>query len=160
MNHDPSAADRERVGLSPPTRLERVPQELRIDFAGRTVASTRDGWRVLETSHPPVYYLPRNAFTCTLLPSARRRSLCEWKGSAAYWSLEAEGRTAVDCAWSYPDPVPAFAAIRNHLAVYPARWTLAGSTGNGAAAAGRFLRRLITENLRGPFKGTPGTMHW
>ncbi len=144
-----------------PPRLEAVVQELRIVLAGETVAVTRAGLRVLETSHPPVYYLPRDAFTCAVLPSGRRRSFCEWKGSAAYWSLAANGRTAIDCAWSYPDPTAPFAALRDHLAVYPAamdRCTVEGET--VTPQPGGFYGGWITDNLRGPFKGAPGTMHW
>ena len=144
-----------------PPRLEPVPLELGIEFAGRVIATTRAGWRVLETSHPPVYYLPREAFTCALVASTRRRSFCEWKGSAAYWSLEAEGQVATDCAWSYPDPVPAFAAIRDHFAVYPAAMQRCTVDGESVTPQpGGFYGGWITANLVGPFKGSPGTQHW
>ncbi len=144
-----------------PPRLEQVPQELVIIFAGRAIAATRAGWRVLETSHPPVYYLPRDCFTCEVIASTRRRSFCEWKGSAAYWSLKTDGRTATDCAWSYPDPVPAFAAIRDHLAVYPAAMDRCTVEGEAVTPQpGGFYGGWITLNLVGPFKGEPGTSHW
>src|SRR5579875_3231853 len=42
-----------------PPRLENVARRLRVVFGGETIADTMSGWRVLETSHPPVYYLPR-----------------------------------------------------------------------------------------------------
>ena len=144
-----------------PPRLEAVPQELAIRFAGETIAATRAGWRVLETSHPPVYYLPRDAFTCAVIASGRGRSFCEWKGSAAYWSFESGGRVAADCAWSYPDPAPAFAAIRDYLAVYPAMMDRCTVDGEAAASQpGGFYGGWITSNLAGPFKGAPGTLHW
>jgi len=72
-----------------PPALERVSRRLRIVFGGRAIAETDAGFRVLETSHPPVYYLPREAFfSCTLEP-ATGRSMCEWKGVAEYWSIRA-----------------------------------------------------------------------
>ncbi len=151
----------ERVWDYPrPPRLERVPQTIRIDFVGGTVATTEAAWRVLETSHPPVYYLPREAFACELVPRPGR-SFCEWKGMASYWSLRAVGRTAQDCAWSYTDPTPGFAAIADHLAVYPAAMD-ACFVGDERVTPqpGGFYGGWITRNLVGPFKGGPGTAGW
>ena len=153
--------DRERVWDYPrPPRLEPVPQEICIVLAGRTIARTRDAQRVLETTHPPVYYLPRDCFTCGLEPSARR-SFCEFKGIAGYWSLR-EGRTfAQECAWSYPDPTPGFAALRDHLAVYPqAMEACFVDDEQVTPQPGGFYGGWITRNLVGPFKGAPGTNGW
>ena len=143
-----------------PPRLEPVPQTLRIVFGGRTVAETCEAKRVLETSHPPVYYLPRESFTCELVPSGRR-SFCEWKGNAAYWSLREGDRLAQECAWSYPDPSPAFAAIRDHLAIYcQAMEACFVDDERVTPQPGGFYGGWVTQNLVGPFKGAPGTMGW
>ncbi len=143
-----------------PPRLEPVPQTIRIALGGRTIVETRDAKRVLETSHPPVYYLPRESFTCTLEPSARG-SFCEWKGRAVYWSLREGDRLAPDCAWSYPDPSPAFAAIRDHLAVYCRAMDACFVDGEQVTPQpGGFYGGWVTANLVGPFKGAPGTMNW
>ena len=151
----------ERVWDYPrPPRLEPVPQDIRIVFAGREIARTREAWRVLETTHPPVYYLPRASFTCAIEPS-RGGSVCEWKGRAAYWSLREGGTLAQDCAWSYPDPSPAFAAIRDHLAVYPRAMDACFVDDEQVVPQpGGFYGGWITKNLVGPFKGGPGTMGW
>ncbi len=144
-----------------PPALQPVALPLRIVFAGRTIAETRAAFRVLETSHPPVYYLPPDAFTgCTLEP-APGRSLCEWKGAARYWSIRAGGRLAERCAWSYPAPTPAFAALRDHLAVYAGAMD-ACFVGDEAVTPqpGGFYGGWVTRNLKGPFKGGPGTMGW
>lgn len=143
-----------------PPRLEPVAHEIRIVLAGRVVARTRDAMRVLETSHPPVYYLPRAAFTCVLEPSSRS-SFCEWKGRAIYWSLREGDRHALDCAWSYPKPTRDFAAIADHLAVYPQAMD-ACFVGDEQVTPqpGGFYGGWITANLKGPFKGAPGTMGW
>ena len=144
-----------------PPRLEPVPEIVRVVFAGRTIVETRGAMRVLETSHPPVYYLPRTAFTCSILPSRRRASICEWKGQAAYWSLECDGTVATDCAWSYPAPTAAFAPIRDFLAVYPAAMDACSVDGETVQAQlGGFYGGWITANLVGPFKGAPGTAGW
>ena len=109
----------ERVADYPrPPRLERDPRRVRIVFAGVTIADTEAAWRVLETYHPPSFYLPADAFLPASLVETRRTSLCEWKGRATYFSVQAAGKVAANAAWAYPDPDPAFAAIAGHVAVY------------------------------------------
>ncbi len=144
-----------------PPRLEPVAQSLRIVFAGRTVARTEAGYRVLETSHPPVYYLPPAAFTGCELEPAPGRSFCEWKGEARYWSLRVGDQVAERAAWSYPDPVPAFVPLRDHLAVYAG--AMEGCyVGDELATPqpGGFYGGWITRDLKGPFKGGPGSAGW
>ena len=151
----------ERVWDYPrPPRLEPVPQRLRIELGGRTVAETVEGWRVLETSHPPVYYLPRAAFACEVLP-APGGSLCEWKGRARYWTLRQDGTVATSAAWSYPKPEPEFRPIREHLAVYAGRvdGCFVGEE-RVEPQPGAFYGGWVTANLVGPFKGGPGSALW
>lgn len=143
-----------------PPRLEPVASPVRIVLEGTTIAVTRDAWRVLETSHPPVYYLPRAAFACQVEPCGAG-SVCEWKGRAAYWSLRQGDRIAVDAAWSYPAPTPAFLQIRDHLAVYAGKVD-ACFVGDERVTPqpGGFYGGWVTKNLTGPFKGGPGTTGW
>ena len=143
-----------------PPALQPVPAEIRILFAGRLIASTRAAFRVLETSHPPVYYLPPDAFTCDLLP-APGGSFCEWKGLARYWTVQVGSRRAEAVAWSYPEPTPGFVAIRDHLAVYagPMDACFIGEE-QVTPQPGGFYGGWITSNLKGPFKGAPGSMGW
>jgi len=144
-----------------PPALEAAAKPIRIEFAGRTIATTEAAFRVLETSHPPVYYLPRVAFTgCTLEP-APGSSFCEWKGEASYWNIRAGDRVAERVAWSYLDPAPAFEAIRDHLAVYAGAMDRC-FVGDEAVTPqpGGFYGGWITRDLKGPFKGEPGTMGW
>jgi uncharacterized protein (DUF427 family) len=144
-----------------PPALERVSRRLRIVFGGRAIAETDAGFRVLETSHPPVYYLPREAFFACELEPATGRSLCEWKGVAEYWSIRAGEKLAPRAAWSYPAPTPRFAAIRDHLAVYAGMMDQC-FVGDEAVTPqpGGFYGGWITSDLQGPFKGAPGTMGW
>ncbi len=143
-----------------PPRAEPVSERVRIVFAGGTIADTLTAVRVLETSHPPVYYLPRTAFTCALVHSDRQ-SFCEWKGMARYLSVALDGREATDCAWTYPMPSAAFASIRDHVAVYPAMMD-ACFVGEERVTPqpGGFYGGWVTRNLTGPFKGGPGSMGW
>lgn len=144
-----------------PPRLERVPERLRVVFAGETVADTTRGWRVLETSHPPVYYLPPEDIRMELLRPASGRSWCEFKGSAGYWSLRVGDRVAGRAAWSYPDPTPDFAPIAGHLAFYASRvdacWV---GEERVQPQEGDFYGGWITSRITGPFKGGSGTWGW
>ena len=144
-----------------PPRLEAVHARLRVDFAGATIADTTDGFRVLETSHPPVYYIPRTDIRDEVLVEADGQSFCEFKGLARYWSLSRNGQFSQSAGWSYPVPTPAFDAIRNHIAFYESRveacWV---GDERVQAQAGDFYGGWITSKVVGPFKGAPGTMGW
>ena len=104
-----------------PPRLEPSTRLIRVTFNGEVVAETRRALRVLETSHPPTYYIPSEDVRAGFVERSSRSSFCEWKGMARYHSLKVGDRRSPDAAWSYPDPSPAFAAIRDHLAFYPDR---------------------------------------
>lgn len=162
MSGPPPGPGQESVWDYPrPPRLERVALRLRVFFAGETVADTVRGWRVLETSHPPVYYLPPQDVRMALLQPAPGRSWCEFKGSARYWSVEADGRSAERCAWSYPEPTPAYAPIADHLAFYASRVD-ACFVGEERVQPqpGDFYGGWVTARIVGPFKGAPGTRGW
>ena len=104
-----------------PPRLEPTQRLIEITFGGVVVARTTGAYRVLETSHPPTVYIPPGDVTSRFLERSSRASFCEWKGRARYHSLKVGDRRAADVAWSYPDPTPAFALIRDYLAFYPSR---------------------------------------
>ncbi|WP_315784269.1 MULTISPECIES: DUF427 domain-containing protein [unclassified Bradyrhizobium] len=144
-----------------PPRLERCATRLRVVFAGVTIADSHDGYRVLETSHPPVYYIPRPDIAMQWLRPAPGRSFCEFKGVAGYWTLEVDGRVSEQAAWSYEQPTPAFAPIASHLAFYASRVDdcFVGAE-RVAAQEGDFYGGWITSGVVGPFKGAPGTRHW
>ena len=144
-----------------PPALLRVDKPVHIQFGGRLIAETSNAFRVLETSHPPVYYLPREAFTGCKLEPASGRSFCEWKGAAQYWTIRVGDAIAERVAWSYPEPVVAYAAIRDHLAVYAGPMD-ACFVGNERVTPqpGGFYGGWITSDLKGPFKGVPGSSGW
>ncbi|MGJ5093436.1 DUF427 domain-containing protein [Bradyrhizobium oligotrophicum] len=144
-----------------PPRLERCTARLRVAFAGVTIADTQDGYRVLETSHPPVYYIPSQDVAMQLLRRAPGGSFCEFKGVAGYWTLEVGGRVSEQAAWSYEQPTAPFAPIAGHLAFYASR-VEACFVGDERVAAqeGDFYGGWITSRVVGPFKGGPGTRHW
>lgn len=136
-------------------------ERVRVVHGGVVIADTRAAVRVLETSQPPAYYVPRGDVAMDRLRPSRSRSMCEWKGAASYWSIEVDETPLLDAAWSYDHPVPAFAAITGHLAFYAQRldecWV---NDEQVVANPGSFYGGWITSRVVGPFKGDPGTMGW
>ena len=144
-----------------PPRLEPTTKHIRIVFNGVVIADTRRAWRVLETSHPPVYYIPPEDTRMEYLQPGAGRSFCEWKGAAGYYTLEVNGRRAENVAWYYPKPTPTFAAIRDHVAFYAAPMDACTVDGERVTPQpGGFYGGWITTDIVGPFKGEPGTTGW
>jgi uncharacterized protein (DUF427 family) len=144
-----------------PPRLEDFTGSITVELAGRTVASTSRAWRVLETSHPPTYYLPRDCFVEGSLRAASGSSWCEWKGQASYYDLVTPTKVAPRAAWTYLHPTPDFAAIAGAIAVMPAlvdRCTVNGET--VIPQPGGFYGGWVTSWIAGPFKGIPGSHGW
>lgn len=144
-----------------PPRLEASNRHIVVVFNGVTIADTGDAWRVLETSHPPVYYIPPGDVNEDFLVRAAGTSWCEWKGQAHYYTIEAEGRRAPKAAWAYADPLAAFEQIRDHIAFYCGPMDRCLVDGEEARAQpGGFYGGWITDDIVGPFKGEPGTSGW
>lgn len=143
-----------------PPRLEATTSALRVELGGVVVAATRRGFRVLETSHPPSYYLPPDDCVGNLFEPADGRSFCEWKGLAKYWTVSAGDRVASRAAWSYPDPTAPFGPLRDHLAFYPSIFDCFVDDEAVEPQPGGFYGGWVTSNVVGPFKGTPGTEWW
>lgn len=144
-----------------PPRLERVPARITIEFAGTVIADTTEAWRILETSHPPTYYLPPDDIVDGVLEPAGRGSICEWKGAARYWTVRVGDRVAERVAWSYPNPVGGYADLKDHVAFYCGpmdRCTVGGV--EAEPQPGGFYGGWITPDVTGPFKGGPGTLGW
>ena len=161
-NRTPPGPGQESVWDYPrPPRLDPCSKLVRIELGGETIAETRRAVRVLETSHPPTFYIPPEDIRMDLLVTSPRRSFCEWKGSAVYHTIEAGGRRSVEAAWSYPSPTPRFESIRDYLAFYPSRVDRCEVDGEEVRTqAGDFYGGWITPEVVGPFKGAPGTMGW
>ncbi|MEO5711802.1 MAG: DUF427 domain-containing protein [Nocardioidaceae bacterium] len=144
-----------------PPRLERTDHVVEVTLGGVVIASTSAPLRVLETSHPPTYYLPFTDFVAGSLRPAEGGSMCEWKGQASYLDLVGGSTVAPRAGWFYPSPTPAFATIVDHLALYPGmmdRCTVDGEV--VLPQPGGFYGGWVTSKVVGPFKGDPGTMFW
>ena len=143
-----------------PPRLEPDPREIIILWQGRIVARTTGAFRVLETASPPTFYLPPEDIETEFLRSVPGASRCEWKGEARYWSVTVEGEELSRVAWSYPDPFPEFAAIRDFIAFYPEPLVCTVGGERVTRQPGGFYGGWITPEVVGPFKGEPGTGGW
>jgi uncharacterized protein (DUF427 family) len=144
-----------------PPRLEDSTKHIQVVFNGEVIADTRRAKRVLETSHPPVYYIPPEDIRPEYLKPAGGQSWCEWKGPARYYSVQVAGQEAARAAWYYPQPTPGFESLQNYVAFYPGRMEACYVDGEQVQAqAGDFYGGWITADIVGPFKGGPGTLGW
>lgn len=144
-----------------PPALELTSDLVVIEVGGRRIVETRNPYRVLETSHPPVYYIdPADIQAGTLRPAAGT-SFCEWKGAAGYYDVVVSDEVRASAAWYYPTPSPRFVAIRDFVAFYPSRMDACFVNGERVQAQdGDFYGGWITAAIVGPFKGGSGTWGW
>jgi len=144
-----------------PPRAEPSDELVLITQGGEVVARSTRAVRVLETSHPPTYYVPAADFADGALRASAGTSWCEWKGRAAYLDVVGGGAVAAAAAWTYPDPVEAYRLLRDHVAVYPGRVDECRVSGERVRPqAGGFYGGWVTDRVTGPFKGEPGTQGW
>ncbi|KAF0249620.1 MAG: hypothetical protein FD167_977 [bacterium] len=144
-----------------PPRLEPISKEIKIIFNAVTIAESSNAKRVLETSHPPVYYIPQTDILTEYLILVAGNSFCEWKGEAIYYSVRVNKRCAEKCAWSYPKPNRSFQLIKDHLAFYAAPMDACYVAGELVTPQpGGFYGGWITSDIIGPFKGEAGTWGW
>jgi len=141
--------------------VEPVTRRVVVRLGGHVVANSARALRVLETSHPPVYYVPADDVASGALAASGRTSYCEFKGIASYWDVIGGNRREADAAWSYPSPSPGYGDLTGAVAFYPGR--MDSCTVDGVVVtpqAGGFYGGWITPEIVGPFKGEPGTWGW
>lgn len=144
-----------------PPRMEAFAGQIEVVFGGVTIAETESAKRVLETSHPPVYYLPPGDVRMEYLHPLQRASWCEWKGTAHYFDVRVGDFIAMAAAWTYPNPNDPYAALKDHVAFYPAPMDACLVNGTRVTPQpGGFYGGWITPDIVGPFKGAPGTRLW
>lgn len=144
-----------------PPRLEPTNRHIVVRHRGHTIADSRRAMRVLETSHPPTYYIPREDVDMSFIEEATGTSFCEWKGTARYWTVVADGDRIERTAWSYPDPTSAFRPMKDHLCFYAHGVDECRVDDERVQPQpGSFYGGWITSDIKGPFKGGPGTVGW
>lgn len=159
---EPAGPGEESVWDYPrPPRLETCEKTLIVRFNGREIARTRRGFRILETSHPPGYYIPPEDVDRSVLRPSALTTGCEWKGRGKYYHVTDGDAFSENAAWYYDRPTPAFARVKGYLSFYPDRTD--GCTVNGEEVIpqpGEFYGGWITAEIKGPFKGGEGTWGW
>jgi uncharacterized protein (DUF427 family) len=159
---DPVGPGQESVWDYPrPPSAAVSPRRIVVEVGDRVIARTDGAVRVCETSHPPVYYVPREDVAEGVLERAGGGSWCEWKGQATYWDVVVDGRRLPQAAWSYEQPAAGYEHLRGAIAFYPGRVDRALVDGEPVRPqAGDFYGGWITDEVVGPFKGDPGTWGW
>lgn len=154
--------DQESVWDYPrPPRIEISSKRVQVVFNDVIVADSRRSQRVLETSHPPVYYFPPEDIDMTYFQLNSHQSYCEWKGIASYYTITVEKEQTINAAWFYSNPTDYFAVLTNHVAFYPSRVDFCYVNGEKVTAQpGDFYGGWITQDIVGPFKGEVGTHGW
>ena len=144
-----------------PPRAEAVRRRAVLNYAGVTVADTDDLVRVLETSHPPTYYLPRTAFGEHLRP-VERTTFCEWKGTARYVDVVVAGAAPLEAVgWWYPRPDARYPELTDRVAVYAGPFDAVTLDGERVEPQpGGFYGGWVTSHVVGPFKGGAGSWGW
>jgi uncharacterized protein (DUF427 family) len=159
---DPVAPGQESVwGYPRPPCLEPTARRVRLVHAGRVLVDSVAALRLLETSHPPSYYVPPADIDMARLRPGRGTSFCEWKGHAVYWDVVTGGDVLRGVGWSYPQPSPGYRALTDHIAFYAAPFDGAFIDDERVTPQpGGFYGGWITADLAGPFKGVPGSQFW
>lgn len=139
-----------------PPRIDRDDRRVLVSHNGHVIAESTRTARVLETSHPPVFYIPPDDVDMEALARNKRTTFCEFKGTATYWDLG--GIDSV--AWSYESPSPGYEEIRDWLAFYPSKVDCFVGEEQVLPQEGDFYGGWITSEIEGPFKGGPGTWGW
>ena len=143
-----------------PPRLEPTDRIVRVELDGVTVAECRRALRVLETSHPPTYYVHPYDVDLDLVEPAGGRSGCEWKGEASYWNVVVGERRVIRGAWYYPLPLTPYEQIADHVAFYPSMFECYVDGERVRPQPGDFYGGWVTHDVKGPFKGIPGSSGW
>lgn len=137
-----------------PPRLEDSGKHIEVIFNGVKIADTRRAKRILETSHPPVYYIPPEDLQLEYFEPTSRHTFCEWKGQADYYTIKVKGKASPNAAWYYPKPDPGYEGIKNYVALYPGRMDACLVDGEQVEPQpGDFYGGWITKDIVGPFKG-------
>jgi len=143
-----------------PPRVEPSDELIVVRLGEALVASTRASVRVLETSHPPVYYLPPDAFQPGVLEPSAGSSVCEFKGVASYLAVRVGEHVLPRAGWTYPEPLPGYEVLADRVALYATELTCTVDGEPVQPQPGGFYGGWITSRVVGPFKGAPGTRGW
>ena len=151
------AAGQESVWDYPrPPRVEKTSKSIQVIFHGVVIAETVRAKRVLETGHPPVYYIPLEDVRMEYMIPTSRSTTCEWKGKAVYYDVRVGSKSITSAGWSYPDPAAGYEEIKDHIAFYPRLMDACYVDDERVIPEpGQYYGGWITSDIVGPFEGEP-----
>jgi uncharacterized protein (DUF427 family) len=158
----PSSENPESVWDYPrPPLVVPTDEHVMVRHNGVVIVDTRRALRVLETSHPPSYYVPLADVAPGVIEPVSGHTICEFKGKASYGDLVVAGQRLERCVWWYEKPWAGFSELAGHVALYPGRVDECTVDGEKVQIQeGDFYGGWITSRVKGPFKGAPGTLGW
>jgi uncharacterized protein (DUF427 family) len=108
-------------GPEHPITVEPFTGQVRVTYAGHTVADSSGALELREASYPPAYYVPLADVDHAALRPSDTTSRCPYKGLASYYDvIDPHTLQAIDDAvWHYREPYPAVSEIAEYVAFYP-----------------------------------------
>jgi len=144
-----------------PPAIEEVSDHIRIIAFDTIILDANNSFRILETSHPPTYYLPVKSFKNCSIEESRKTSFCEFKGQASYYDLKVGNEIIESFGWGYKKPNNNYSQIKNHICVYAHKVDSCYVNDERVQAQeGDYYGGWITSKIVGPFKGATGTWGW
>jgi uncharacterized protein (DUF427 family) len=136
-----------------PPRAERTDKHVKVIAGGELIAESTHTVRILETSHPPVYYIPPEDVELELLTDGARKTLCEWKGFARYYTISVAGQRIENSAWYYRNPWPPYTMLQDYIAFYPQLMDACYVDGELVTPdPSSYYGGWITHDILGPFR--------
>ena len=159
--YDPAKGEESVWDYPRPPKIEATNSNIKIFLGREQIVGTKKAFRVLETSHPPVYYIPPSDIVPGVLTPTKKESYCEFKGKARYYSVQVGELIKENACWYYPNPVVAFQDLKDYVAFYPNLMERCEVDGEVVdPQLGDFYGGWVTRKIKGPFKGGPGTWGW
>ncbi|MEO0413023.1 MAG: DUF427 domain-containing protein [Pseudomonadota bacterium] len=148
-----------------PPIIDDAPAPVTVQMGDLVIARTNRAKRIKETASPPTIYIHPDDCDFRYLKEGSGLSVCEWKGKAQYFDLQLpDGRRVGQVGWSYPDPfdnvIEGMARLKDWLCFYPAKVECYVGDQRVRPQPGQFYGGWVTDTIKGPFKGEPGTGHW
>lgn len=79
-----------------------------------TVIAESNDTIVVEGNH----YFPPDSLAKEHLNESDHHSVCPWKGTASYYSIEVDGKVNENAAWYYPETKPRAGNIKGYVAFW------------------------------------------
>jgi uncharacterized protein (DUF427 family) len=127
-----------------------------VEFAGELIAETRNGFRVLQTNRPPVYYFPPDDVRREFLVVGTDKFRSQWLGEALRLSVRVGSRFSEHAALMYPEPDRVYVALRDCMAFYAGRMDRCYVNGERVVPAPPHMAGWITRELIIPYNGVRG----